>query len=220
MRQKPADGRYASRSAKIVPVGKRRFDAGSAATARNRKPRAAGRPGAQAAGAPRRRARRGAAAPARTGRCAARAAGSPRPTRPRTAAAETPGVPGTRRRGRRRSRRASSGGSFARGFSSSKIPEPAAFSGPPRTAARARAERRAGSPPIPRTTGGPGGRPSRSRARGRRSARQARQSSRSAGADGRALLGQDGERRTGGAPATTRATACPRRSANRRPRSR
>src|SRR5450432_1287089 len=41
IRQKPAEGRYARRSAKIVPVGKSRFDVGSDAMQRKRKPSAA-----------------------------------------------------------------------------------------------------------------------------------------------------------------------------------
>src|SRR5512135_1605914 len=40
--QKPADGRYASRSPKIVPVGNRRFAVGRNASARNRNPSADG----------------------------------------------------------------------------------------------------------------------------------------------------------------------------------
>ena len=42
IRQKPADGRYARRSAKMVPVGKSRFEVGRAAIARKRKPSAGG----------------------------------------------------------------------------------------------------------------------------------------------------------------------------------
>jgi len=123
IRQKPADGRYARRSARIVPVGNARFAVGRAATHRKRNPSAAGE----------RRPRRtiaAAASPARR-KGAAQRSGS----RGSSSGIDHADSSEERRRGnaiRPRSRKKiaeefrsrSRDGSGASGFSNSKIPVP------------------------------------------------------------------------------------------------